>query len=55
MNESGDGDEDSRTLQAISSFDKIMLWSHETTVLEDDPFVKGMGEWIHFAEAVSPQ
>ena len=51
--ENGDEDENLRSLQEISSFKEIMLWGHETAVPEDDPFVKGIGEWIAFAEAVS--
>ena len=51
--ESGDEDENLRSLQEISSFKEITLWGHDATVPEDDPFVKGIGEWISFAEAVS--
>lgn len=41
-------------LHEIGTFDEVMLWGHETMVEEEDAFSKGMGEWIRFAEAVSP-
>ena len=37
----------------MASFDKIVLWGHESLVEGHDPFVKGVEEWIGFAEAVS--
>ena len=46
-------DEDQvETISAIGSFDEITLWGHDTGVPEDDSFVKGIGEWISFAETV---
>lgn len=44
--------EEVEVLNAIGSFDDIVLWGHDTAPPEDDAFVKGMGEWIRFAEAV---
>ena len=41
-------------LQELGSFDQIVLWGHESTIEGEDPFVKGMEEWIGFAEAVGP-
>ena len=41
-----------RTLQEVASFDDIVLWGHESLVEGDDAFMKGLGEWIGFAEAV---
>lgn len=40
-------------MEEQSTFDDVMVWGHET-VPEDgaDPFVKGMEEWISFAEQV---
>lgn len=43
-----------KDIQAIGSFNEVMLWSHEIMVPEDDAFVRGIGEWMDFAEAVSP-
>ena len=40
-------------LQEVASFDKIVLWGHESLVEGDDSFVKGVEEWVGFAEAVS--
>ena len=40
-------------LNELGSFDKLLIWNHESMVDGDDPFVKGLSEWIDFAEAVS--
>ncbi|KAL9635370.1 MAG: hypothetical protein Q9164_003499 [Protoblastenia rupestris] len=49
-----EGDEEEITiLQDAASFDETILWDHEHLVEGDDAFVKGLGEWIGFAEAVS--
>ena len=40
-------------LEEVASFDEIVLWGHESLVEGDDPFLKGVEEWIGFAEAVS--
>ena len=45
--------EDMTVLNEIGSFDNLFLWNHETMINEDDAFVKGLSEWISFAEAVS--
>jgi ribonuclease H2 subunit C len=29
-----------------------VVWAHETIPAADDPYVKGVEEWIKFAEAV---
>ena len=53
--EAGEKDEDAeevKILQEIGSFDEVVLWGHESMVEGDDAFVKGLGEWIGFAEAV---
>lgn len=48
-------DEDvAKELHGLGSFDEVVLWGHERMVDEDDSFSKGMGEWIEFAEVVSP-
>ena len=51
--EEEEGDE-VQELNEVASFDKIVLWGHESLVEGDDPFVKGVEEWVGFAEAVSP-
>lgn len=45
--------EEVTVLNEVGSFDRVVVWSHETRLDEDDAFVKGLGEWIGFAEAVS--
>lgn len=34
------------------SFEEIMVWGHDAVPADDDIYVKGMQEWIGFAEAV---
>ena len=51
--EEGEEIEEVQVLEEVASFDKVVLWGHETLVEGDDPFVKGVEEWIGFAEAVS--
>ena len=45
--------EDMPVMNEIGSFDNLLLWNHESMINEDDAFVKGLSEWISFAEAVS--
>ena len=45
--------EDMTVLNEIGSFDNLLIWNHESIINEDDAFVKGLNEWISFAEAVS--
>lgn len=39
-------------MEEQSAFEDLMIWGHET-VPEEDPFARGMEEWISFAEQVS--
>lgn len=54
--EDEDEDEDEaepvKILEEIGSFDKVMVWGHEQVPAGDDVFVRGMEEWIGFAEAI---
>lgn len=34
-------------------FDEMMIWGHEAVMDESDPYVRGLEEWIGFAEQVS--
>lgn len=45
--------EEVTVLNEVGSFEKVVVWNHESIVDGDDAFVKGLGEWIAFAEAVS--
>ncbi|KLJ12032.1 hypothetical protein EMPG_12867 [Blastomyces silverae] len=51
-----DNDEDYWKSFAIvekqGSFSDFMVWDHEKLPAADDPFVKGVSEWIRFAEAM---
>ena len=52
--EDEEGEVEPKTLREVGSFNEIVLWGHESVVDGDDAFVKGLGEWVGFAEAVSP-
>lgn len=60
--EEGDDDEmevemektvDVKTMERMYSFDEIVVWGHEMLPEDDDVYVKGVSEWLKFAEAVS--
>lgn len=42
-----------RVLQKQGAFDELMVWGHESMPAANDPFVKGVEEWVKLAEAVS--
>ncbi|KEF54096.1 uncharacterized protein A1O9_09891 [Exophiala aquamarina CBS 119918] len=41
-----------RILDELSSFDEVVVWGHDQIPASDDPFVRGVEEWIAFAEAL---
>jgi len=45
-------DEPVKLLEAMSNFDEIVVWGHDQVPAADDTFVKGVQEWIAFAEAI---
>ena len=45
--------EESTVLNEVGSFDILLIWNHESMVDGDDAFVRGLSEWIGFAEAFS--
>lgn len=57
-NEAGPGDaedepeEPVKILEKQGTFDELTVWGHETVPAADDPFVKGVEEWMKLAEAV---
>lgn len=53
--EEGDEEEqvEVKTLDEVARFEELVVWGHETVPEDDDVFVKGVEEWIRFAEAVS--
>lgn len=52
--EDGDDEEEVKTIDEMGSFEEVVIWGHDSIADGDDAFVKGIGEWISFAEAVSP-
>lgn len=42
-----------QVLEEVAGFDEVVVWGHELVPEVDDNFVKGVAEWIRFAEAVS--
>lgn len=55
-----DGVEDAETepeepvkiMEMQSTFDEFVVWGHEALPAADDTFVKGVEEWLQFADAV---
>lgn len=41
-----------KVLEAQGTFDELMVWGHEILPAADDTFVKGVEEWVRFAETV---
>ena len=39
-------------LKETGKFDGVVLWGHEKEVEGDDAYVKGLREWVGFAEKV---
>ncbi|MCJ1287725.1 hypothetical protein MMC26_007077 [Xylographa opegraphella] len=54
--EGGDDGEDdiepTKVLEEVATFDEILVWGHEQVPGEDDVFVRGVQEWLGFAEAM---
>ena len=43
---------DTMIMDQHATFSDVIVWDHEAVPASDDVYVKGMEEWIHFAEAV---
>ncbi|MCJ1409317.1 hypothetical protein MMC19_003396 [Ptychographa xylographoides] len=41
-----------KILEEVAVFDKIVVWGHEQIPDDEDIFVRGVEEWIDFAEAI---
>ena len=41
-----------RMLETTATFDELVIWGHEVVPGEDDEYVKGVEEWVAFAEVV---
>ena len=48
----GTAESELKLLEEVGQFDEIMIWGHETIAEGDNVFVKGLSEWIGFAESV---
>jgi ribonuclease H2 subunit C len=45
---------ETKIIEERATFEEVMIWGHEHTAdTTEDPYMKGMEEWISFAEAVS--
>ena len=54
QSEIGGKDTDS-ALDDVAAFDEVVVWGHEIVAETDNSFVRGVDEWVTFAEAVSSQ
>lgn len=51
--EDGERSQTVGTLEEVAEFEEVIVWDHEAIRSSEDAFVKGMEEWIRFAEVVS--
>jgi len=42
-----------KVIEEAGEWDSIMVWGHEIVMDEEDPYVRGVEEWIDFSAAVS--
>jgi ribonuclease H2 subunit C len=55
-----DGEEDAeeekvvetKVVEEVGTFEGIEVWGHETVMDEEDPYVRGVEEWISFSRAI---
>ncbi|KAK0266087.1 hypothetical protein LTS09_000036 [Friedmanniomyces endolithicus] len=50
--EEEDGVEEVKVMEQKAVFDEIIVWGHEVLPEDGDEYVKGVEEWIAFAEAI---
>ncbi len=41
-----------KVLEEVATFGDVIVWGHDRIPNQDDTFVKGIEEWISFAEAI---
>ena len=41
-----------KILESAATFDEVTIWGHDQVPAADDPFAKGVEEWIAFAESI---
>lgn len=51
-NEVTELEEPVKILETQGTFDDMIVWGHEILPAADDPYVKGVEEWVRFAETV---
>jgi ribonuclease H2 subunit C len=44
-----------KIIDAVAMFDEFTVWGHDQIPAADDTFVKGIEEWVAFAEAIHSQ
>ena len=44
--------EPTKVVEEVGTFDEMSVWGHEQVSEDDDAFVRGVEEWIGFAEAM---
>ena len=47
-----EAEEPVKILEIQGTFDEFVVWGHEALPAADDTFVKGVEEWLQFANAV---
>ncbi|KAL6233663.1 hypothetical protein BDW75DRAFT_184121 [Aspergillus navahoensis] len=52
VNEESENDEPVKVLEKQATFGDYMVWGHEVIPAADDSFVKGVEEWVRFAEVM---
>ena len=61
MEEGGDDDDDDmgvdkevevKMLETQATFDELVIWGHEVVPGDEDEYVRGVEEWVAFAEVV---
>jgi ribonuclease H2 subunit C len=41
-----------KVIESTAQFNEIVVWGHDQTPDKDDAFVKGVEEWLAFANAI---
>lgn len=44
--------ETTKIVEQVSTFHDMLIWGHDQSPSDTDVFVKGVEEWIRFAEAI---
>ena len=41
-----------KVMEEMAGFEEIIVWGHETVVDETDGYVRGVGEWLSWCDAI---